>query len=213
MDKRFLTAFIIPERWNISGYWLAPYCIDHIIKLQALGSPIACKTDKVPTPADVMLFLRVCHEKRHNVFQLQPHIVDKMFIWKMQWNNDFFRSILKSIAIYIRDCSSTPKIMEKSNSEKVVNTPSFPELLSLAGVLLCKTSLTEREILTMPVGKAVWYSTVVASIEGADIKTVSTEMEEKSPEQINEARRLAEEMKEKMRLAMVNGRMPKSRIK
>lgn len=211
MDKRFLTAFLVPERWCVKGYWLAPYSIDHIIKLHALNHPLV--RSEVPNPAEVMLFLRVCHEKRHDFFHLKPHIVDKMFIWKMQKNPEFYKEVLEAIATYITEYSSVPKVLEAADSQRQENNPPIPHLLSLAGVLICKTSLTEREVLTMPYGRAVWYSIVVARMEGADIKTLSTDIEENAESDKAGMEKHLQKVKEQLRLAMVNGQIPNKKIR
>ena len=209
MDKRFLTAFLVPDRWRVGGYWLAPYCIDHIIKLQALNHPIM--RGEVPNPAELVLFLQVCSVRRPNFFELKPHLVDKLFIWKMQKNSDFYGEMLKGVMTYITEYSSVPKVVG-DDSERHENNPPVPPLLGLVGILIAKTSLTEQEVLRMPYGKAVWYAISAARAEGADVKTISTTVEENADKDREAALQHAERVKEKLRLAMVNGQMPKRRI-
>lgn len=160
-----------------------------------------------------MLFLRVCHERRDDFNNLKPNIVDKMFIWKMQRYPELYKEMLDSIATYISEYASIPKVATERDSVSHSNNPPIPELLSLAGVLLCKTSLTEREIMTMPYGRAVWYSIAVARIDGAEIKTVSTDIEDNAERDKKGLEEHLRKVKEQMRLAMVNGRMPNKKIR
>lgn len=160
-----------------------------------------------------MLFLRVCHERRDDFNNLKPNLVDKMFIWKMHRYPELYRELLQSIATYISEYASVPKVAGNSDSQSQVNNPPIPDLLSLAGMLLCKTNLTEREIMTMPYGRAVWYSIAAAKMEGVDIKTISTDIEENAEKDKKGLEEHLAKVKEQMRLAMVNGQMPTKKIR
>lgn len=200
-----------PDRWEIKGYWLAPYCVEHLIKLQALDHPIL--KGEVPTPAEVMVFLRVCHERRDDLYHIQPNWVDVVNIWKMKGSTKFYKSMLDDIAAYITDYSAVPKMFETADGKKQENNPAIPDLLSLISLLICKTSITEKEALRMPIGKAVWYSVAVARAEGVDVKTISTDIEENAERDKKGAEEHAARVKEMMRLAMVNGKIPTKKIR
>ncbi len=212
MDKRFIIPFIAPPIWDVEGYKLAPYCIKHILQLQAVGSPFV--VGGVPMPQDVVLFLRICHKDNNDFTNIKPNWIDKALLMKMKISDNFYKSIVEQCILYITEYSQSPKIIStgSNGSKKFTNKEFFPELLTLIGLLITKTTITEQEALTMPYGKAIWYTAVIGVVEGADVRVLSTDEEESVDADKKKLKEYQRHIEEQFRLAMVNGKMPTRRI-
>ena len=215
MDKRFLTAFICPDRFYVGGYRLDPFCIKHLLQLQAARSPfVVPREDYIPTPEDAIVFLRVCEHGSVGITSLKQRFIDWVIVGLYHLSPTLYTRVLHDIVGYVTECSTAPKVVNKEggHTKKVDNVKSMDELLTLVAFLVRKTSMTEQEVMTMPLGKAMWYSVAVATIEGAKLKVVTTEEEENveaDRQRLAEIQKMAEE---EVRLAMVNGKIPKRKI-
>lgn len=182
MDGRFLTAFILPEKWEIMGYKLKPFSLRHTMTLTALGSPIVAGDMPRVKPEDIIIFLRVCSSENAFVALKKPSIWDKWCQARMEINTHYYFDQLLSINAYIKLCNTMPSTYTKEEKEEKKGE-SVPVVLGLATSLMSKLHFTRDEAWDCTVGQAVWYLTAFAIAEGAEVKIISTQAEAKMNEE------------------------------
>jgi hypothetical protein len=192
MDGRFLTAFIVPQKWDIIGYNLKPYSLRHTLYLTALDSPFATGKMNGVTPEDILVFLRICSEEHPSLAFRKPTLRDRWRVAWLQSNIDYFFDVIRKIMVYIHDCCSAPMFYTKDEKgEKRKETVPMP--LSMATALMCRFGMDEERAWNTPVGQAIWYITTFSIAEGAEIKIMTTEDEQKAEFEKNFLEKLRDE--------------------
>lgn len=214
MDKKFLTAFALPEYFEIYGFKLRPLCAKSLLALHASDSPLV--SEKEPTSRDILNFLRICSVDFDGFFKMEKPTWSQMyFCYKMDYWPLFKMRVLLGIKIFIEESTASPLVRTRNQTSKesvMMDKQSLPELLMMVTVLMSKVGMSEKEALELPIGKAICYSVAYAALEGSDIVMVPDEGDE-SQEIKKEIMKHQEEMAERMRLAMNNGVVPKKTIK
>jgi hypothetical protein len=215
VDKRFLTAFILPDFFEIEGFRLRPFCCKSLIALHAINSPMV--KGGVPNEQDILNFLRICSLEFDGFFNLKKlHWWQQYFYFKMKYWPPFKIRVLMFIKVYMEESMASPLVRIKNKngvSEKTItDNESLPDVLMMITVLMSKLGMSEKEALELPIGRALCYSLAYTSIEGVDVALIPDDSE--NAEDIK--REMAEHeksMKKRMRLAMDNGKIPRRTIK
>jgi hypothetical protein len=209
VDKRFLTAFIAPAKWDLVGFELNPFCIKHILVLHALNSPYI-KQDRFPSPAETIQFLRVCSSDNPNAFSIKPGWLDSLFAGRLFVDVTYHSKVAKGIVHYITQYSSQPKIIKKETDHKVVidsKPDDIPSLLMMLTAAMSKLNMTEEEGMNMALGKLAWYGAAYAVLEGAEIRFISTDAEERLELERLQIIEHENEMKQRLLQSMKNGKI------
>jgi len=102
----------------------------------------------------------------------------------MQSSIEYYFAVIKEITTYIHECCSSPVFYRKEELDdgKLQNKKkeNIPHALTLAVTLMSKLGMSEQEAWDTPMGKAIWYISAYSVSEGADIKILSTEDEQKA---------------------------------
>ena len=149
--------------------------------LQVIRHPMLMDDPNIDVE-DVLIAMRVC--SGHNGIESLAHPPTWREKWlnaKMAWNAELIADTVLGFKEYTEAYSTQPKVWKTEDEEKKIEIKKqkIPEQLLLATLLIKNTTLTEEEVWTMPIGKASWYVTALAFLEGADIDTISTEDERK----------------------------------
>ena len=215
MDKKFLTAFVLPEYFDIYNYRLRPLCPKALIALYAIDSPFVKGVP--PNEQDIVNFLRICSMDFDGLFKIKKmRWCDKYFFFKMKYWPPFKLRVMMCIKIFIEESMATPLVRIRSRHGQkqsvMIDKETLPEMLMLVSLMMSKFGMSEREALEVPIGRATCYSVAYAALEGSDIAVIPEE--EASPEAIKEEIANHEkQMAERMRLAMANGKVPQRKIK
>ena len=195
MDGRFLTAFVIPEKWDILGYTLKPFTLEHSLSLEVVESPFVNGKIENAKPEDVLVFLRICSSEHPSKAFRKPTIMDYWRIARMEADLIYLFEAIKKIMEYIEVCCSTPKFYSKENNKIVeVRREGIPLPLTLATTLMSRLGMSKQDAWSTTVGQAVWYATTYSISEGADIKILTTGDEEKSESDLDFLKKLNEEL-------------------
>lgn len=191
MDGRFLTAFVLPKKWNVIGYELKPFSLRHTLALMALESPVLNGDHIATKPEDIIIFLRIC--STDNAFEAlgKPTLKDR---WKLAWmeiSTVYFLQALAQIHQYMTQCNTTPTTYTKSEQSK--QKENVPSVLGMATALMARLHMRPDEAWDCTVGQSVWYLTAFAVSEGADIKILSTEDEAKTKAEMETLVRIQKE--------------------
>ena len=178
MDGRFLTAFILPEKWEIMGYELKPFSLRHTMTLTALESPIVMGKAPMVTPEDIVIFLRICSSENAFVALKKPSLMDKWNQVRMELDTSYYFDQMMDINEYMKACNTMPSTYTKpDDTEK--KKENVPVVLGLVTSLMSKMNMSLDEAWDCTAGQAVWYLTAYSIGEGAEVKILSTQDEEK----------------------------------
>jgi hypothetical protein len=215
VNKKFLTAFALPEHFEFFGFKLKPLCIKSMLALHAIESPFV--SGKEPSTEDILNFLRICSVDFNGFSKMKKRSLwEQFFYYKMYYWPIFRVKVMLCIKVFVQESSATPLVRIKSpyenKNEKVVKeTQALPDLLVLATILMSRLGLSEKEALEIPIGRASCYASGIAALEGGEVIMVP---EDESAEFVQEELANHEKaMAERMRLAMVNGKVPNRKIK
>lgn len=180
MDGRFLTAFIIPKTWDVIGYKLNPFSLRYAMTLIAINSPLV---DGRPpsTPEHVMMFLRVCSSHHPSEAFRDPTLMDYVRVARLQVDQRYFHKTVMEMLKYMEVCNTCPKVYQKPDASTTKRSENIPGPLSMVTSLMSKLNMPSEEAWNMTLGQAIWYLTAHAVSEGADIKVLGTEEEERAP--------------------------------
>lgn len=178
MDGRFLTAFILPEKWEIMGYTLKPFSLRHTMTLTALESPIVLGKAHMVTPEDIIIFLRVCSSKNAFVALKKPSLMDRWNQVRMEMETSYYFDQLMAINEYMKACNTMPNTYKKPDAQEK-KKENVPVVLGLVTSLMSKMNMSLDEAWDCTAGQAVWYLTAYSIGEGAEVKILSTQDEEK----------------------------------
>jgi hypothetical protein len=179
MDGRFLTAFIIPKKWEIMGYTLKPFSLRHMLILHAINSPFVSGKNVPTHPEQVLAALRICSGLHPDDAFKSVSILDSFRAARLQLDSRYFVKVVSEIMEYMQTCSSGPAVYTKPD-ENEKRAENVPGPLSLATSLMSKMGMTHEEAWNMTLGQTIWYLTAHAISEGADIKILTTEAEAKA---------------------------------
>jgi hypothetical protein len=213
VDSKFITAFILPDRWDIVGYKLRPYSPRIMINLSAVDSPYM--SGQVPTAEDTVKFLKFCSSDCESIVDIpDANIFDSFVFLKAKYQPSFHIFLIKAISNYIKEYSSGPNYRVvstgSSKSQTLIDSSTLPELLSLIAICMSKLNITEKDAMNMPIAKLTWYGAAVAMMAGADIRIGPDESQSEKDAEV--LRDWEKAQAEKLRLAMVNGKIPKRKI-
>ena len=212
MDQQFLSAFIAPDKWEILWYELNPYSIRIYTQLSAINSPYI--VGQVPTPEDTVLFLKICSSNNGNILKIPKlSFFDKLLNLKLKLNKRFHTSLYKSIMFYMSEYTNVPRIVVTKNGEEVVVKKSnVPEIFLLSSICMSKMNISEKEVMNMSFCKLSWYGYAAAIIEGGEVRLQTKEEELKATTEAEELYEYIKEQAEKLKIAMVNGKIKKRKI-
>lgn len=97
----------------------------------------------------------------------------------MQSDIRYFYKAMKDILEYMNESCSAPLVYAKEE-KKEKRKENIPSPLVMATALMSRLHMTPEEAWNTPIGQAVWYLTAFSSSEGADVKILSTEDEQRA---------------------------------
>lgn len=215
MDKRFLTAFSAPDKWEIMGFELKPFSTRHLIALHAVNSPFVTY-DRLPEPFETIAFLRICSMKKAS-YDVRAGFLDSLFAYRLHRNAVLHVQICKAIGLYVNEYCSSPKVVSrgirKKAHERKSNLSDLPTALTTLTMAISKLGMTESEALDAPFGRLAWYSVCFSMLEGNDeVRLITTALEEKAEDDRQSILRHEADVEERLRRAMANGKIKKQRI-
>lgn len=173
MDEKFLQSWFCREH-TVLGRALKPFCLAHRLALEAIDSPL-CYQARPFTFIDLALAVRICVSSNPKSAIRNPHWIDRVRFWRAAFDPAYFRYESQKFVAYLEDFSAAPKFWNRLNQPVV--RESIPWVLNVASALLRCTSLSEDEVWSMPMGKALWYFAALAKQEGADLDILTSEDE------------------------------------
>jgi hypothetical protein len=156
-----------------------------MIVLEAIQSPFIRSFNNTINVDDLVSAIRICSTNSWQEATEEPSFFLKLKFNKLLLDADALRVAFEQFQLYISESVSCPKTWTKdSESNKKVNNgdENMPSSLSIVVLLMTKFGFSEKEAWDLPFGRAIWYSTAFSSQEGADIKIITTESEDRASE-------------------------------
>lgn len=173
MDERFLRAWFSRPR-RVLERELKPFSLAHRLVLEAIGSPLVAGGAPF-TMADLLVAVRICSAADPFAPLPAPTWLDRVRFWRGSFAPAWFRRQSEAFVAYMDDHASLPRFWQRSG--EFTAKESVPWTLEIASALLRHTSLSERAVWMMPIGRAFWYYTALRRQEGADVEVLTTEEE------------------------------------
>ncbi len=149
---------------------------------------------KEPSFEDLIIALRVCSTKSWvNLSKIS--LIDKIKISRIKYDLVYQINAFKDFQTYFSESASAPKLWSSSSDGNisVTNNEKIPNTIVMVILMMAKLGFTEDEAWNMPLGKVAWYSTAFSFIEGGDISTISTEIEESAERESDKLKKFQEE--------------------
>lgn len=175
MDANFLESWVNSDDHQVLGHRLHPFCLYDILSLELVDSPFLRGAGGVSyTPLDLILAARICsHSFESNVRFLRTNGLRKrLYVWRdlRKCRGHFVREC-QHFVDYIDDYWAPPEVFTSEDSGEIKS----PWVLAYAAKLMTSTSMGEAAIMTMPIGKVLWFSATMGELAGSDAEIVSEE--------------------------------------
>ena len=186
MDNRYLTAFLTPKKHKVAGVWLDTFCCRHMLTLEAIRSPLVARGKPVNGVDDLVNAIKICSTKDWQEAIDSSGIVNNIKFNYLFIDAEALAEGFKAFQLYITESMSAPKTWIKGADSKNIDVKNegegVPPSLALVVLLMTKFNFSERDAWDCPYSRAVWYATAYAAQEGADIKIITTDSEERAEE-------------------------------
>ena len=188
------------------------------MQLAAAESPYI--SSQAPSPTETFEFLKICSNKSDDIFKIRKATIwERIFHARLRYDQRFHGKVFYKITQYIKENTVTPEASVKSRfttpsdmGEDIIKPNNLiPEQLLILALFANKYHMPLEKSLNMPICLVGWFSLALAAIEGADV-SLDGEQEEVQADMEN-LKKWEKEQAEKVRLAMVNGKIPKKKIK
>lgn len=143
--------------------------------LEAINSPF-CYEDRPFSFTDLAVAVRICSSSDPFAPLEPPSWLDRVRYWRATLDPAFFRESSQRFVDYLEDHSSSPKFWNRIDEQ--FNREAIPWPLNVAASILRQTSMSEAEVWSMPLGRALWYATALARQDGCDLDVLTTQDEE-----------------------------------
>jgi len=168
MDRRFVLAFTDPQEVDFLGYRLPPFCLRHRVRLHAINSPFVEVAEY--TTAHMLAAIKTCAGLPID----QVTGKDKALLHHWARNDEKLAHDALAFRTYMLECH-WPKFWESKKHEQ--RTSGMPWILNLVSNLT-GNGIPEERAWTMPECQAVWLSTSICGMKGAEMNLLTTEDEE-----------------------------------
>ena len=171
MDGRFLRAFTDPAKVTCLGRPVYPFCLKYRVRLLAIESPFVTE-EKPITPLDLIMAVKICAEEPVN---------DLGFWDKVQLHRLGRRPIILSLEIqrfvdYVH-ATAWPKFWKaNTKSGATADDQGIPWPLMVVASLV-KHGFEEKRVWEMPECQAIWFNAAHSSMNGSEMKVLTTEEE------------------------------------
>ena len=168
-DKRFLNSCIIPSETVILGKRLKPFCIQHRLWLEAIGSPFM-ESNKPISAGDLITALKICaHEE---IGRKLWH--DRWISFRLGLSKELFLLACKAFVQYCDTTALWPKFYDRKSEG---GGSTVPWQLSIIANLT-KNGIGYEEAMMMPEPQAIWMASIYSIYAGAKIEILTTDDEE-----------------------------------
>lgn len=166
--ERFHHAWFAPEL-ELLGFRCRPFCLGHLLTLQAIGSPFARlgQPEVSGNLSDLILALRVCESRWPfrglDGIEAEPSEREAAIIESAIADRAVFDSAFDDFVSWIALCSRGPELIETKSDE--TRPLTAPLVLGLA-VRVVRSGWSERRVWTMPISLVRHFAAAIGEQEG-----------------------------------------------
>lgn len=164
MHEEFAEAWV-NQSHTVYGLRLKPLCLLHLFYL-ALAENAAYYSDEAGE-VDLRAAALICSAEFEDLekgdFKLTPW---RHFWWKLRTRKVDAASQFERFKVYKKDYDSRPQMSLAGAGEGGGKPMNAPSILQVATFLEMNSNMTEREIMTAPIGKVFWKAAAITEVLG-----------------------------------------------
>lgn len=168
MDERFLRAFTDPAETKILGRLVSPFSLRHRVILTSLGSPFV-KENGSFRPLDLLVAVKVCAGEP--IGKLTHKELGEL-VTLSEYPKEMIEGCIAFKGHMLEE--NHPKFWQKNNGR--AGSSGVPWVLNIIAVLT-SNGVSYKDAWAMPECQAVWMATAFASMNGSDLKVLTSEDE------------------------------------
>ena len=171
MDGRFLRAFTDPAKVTCLGRPVYPFCLKYRVRLLAIESPFVIEGKPI-TPIDLLVAVKICAEKPINDLGFW----DKVQLSRLARRPVILRLEIERFVDYVHS-SAWPKFwITNTKSGGTAEDAGIPWPLMVVASLV-KHGFDEKRVWEMPECQAIWFNAAYSTMNGSEMKVLTTEEE------------------------------------
>lgn len=173
MDSRFAESWVNRDDHVVFGRRLHDYCLYDAFFLAIDENPLHLRHRDV-TRADLFMAAYICSTPPARLLKgCRPSpLATHWWRWRMRRRSLVLE--VKRFEAYVSDFDARPVFWGGGGGEPL----KAPWVLSIATLLEAHTNATESQIMTMPVGKALWKAAAIAEQNGMTKDDIMSSEEE-----------------------------------
>lgn len=162
---RYFEALVnVPHR--VLGKRLEPFCLLHILWLEQLNSPLVATSEPLAM-ADLELAALICSSKTSE--EILTKIKKPRPLWRYRNRFRDLKNETRKFLTYQDDHCALPEFADSNHG----NHERLPSLLLSAAALIKETGWSEETVMTLPLGKVVWYNAAYGYLASGETRVVS----------------------------------------
>jgi len=162
---RYFEALVnVPHR--VLGKRLEPFCLLHVLWLEQLRSPLLLTSETLKM-ADVELAALICSSRTSE--EILTKIKEPRRLWRFRNRFRDLTQEARNFLAYQDDYCALPEFAETGGSYH----ERLPSLLLQAASLIKETGWTDEHVMTLPLGKVIWFNSAFAYLRTGETSVVS----------------------------------------
>lgn len=163
--SRYFEALVNIQH-RLLGIPLQPFCLLHLLWLGQIGSPLIATSQPLKM-ADLELAALVCSSRTSE--EILKKLKKPRRFWRFQNRFAELTKETKAFLAYQDDHCSLPEFGDASGGYH----ERLPSLLLQAATLIKETGWDEQTVMTLPLGKVIWYNSAFAYLRTGETSVVS----------------------------------------
>lgn len=162
---RYFEALVnIPHK--VLGKRLEPFSLLHVLWLEQLKSPLIHTSETMKT-ADLELAALVCSSRTSE--EILTKIREPRRLWRFRNRYRDLAQETRKFLAYQDDYCALPEFAESGG----VFHERLPSLLLQAASLIKETGWSEQHVMTLPLGKVIWFNSAFSYLRTGETSIVS----------------------------------------
>ncbi len=180
VDPRFAESWV-NRPYRILGRKLRPYCLDHLLNLDLINSPLAATSPAAAakvTWADIFLAVAICSTPFESPLHLPSPRAARAKQWLLTKLHRLTRgrcggtlsTVAAAFRVYQNDYHAAPDLFSTASGREL----TAPALLARAVFMQRRLGMAEERLWTMPIGKLLWTYAATLEQESEGVSLLET---------------------------------------
>ena len=172
MDGRFLRAFTDPAaKLRMLGRSVFPFCLKYRVRLMAIESPFVTEGKRI-RPLDLIVAVKICSEEPINDLGFW----DKIQLSRFNRSPIIFNLEAERFVSYVHSAVWPKFWTSNAKGSASAEDAGIPWPLLVVASLV-KHGFDEKRAWEMPECQAIWFNAAYSSMNGSEMKVLTTDEE------------------------------------